>query len=119
MLAATNKAMAEAQRLHLNVGQDTLLITRDRVKLTLIENVSKLQADWKTSLGFFITFIIASVTTDFHDFILKADMWKGILIAADFITAGWFLKTVFWDRKKTITIDQLVDIMKQPINPDM
>ncbi|HTY55766.1 MAG TPA: hypothetical protein VMB26_11220 [Candidatus Binataceae bacterium] len=99
---------------HLNLAQDAIVITEDKVKLCLLEHLAKLESrrEWVAPAGILITLLVTFPTTTFNDFIFKAATWQAGFIIAAILTAAWFIRSLVkaW---RTPTVDDVVAVMKR------
>lgn len=80
-------------KVHLNLAQDTIVITEDRLKLCLITHLNRLEEKkgWVAPAGILVTIIATFTTTTFRDFMLEALVWKAIFIVAGIINLVWLI----------------------------
>jgi hypothetical protein len=77
--------------LHLNLSQDAIVITEDKVRLCLIEHLGRIEAkrQWRAPAGVLLTLSITFATTDFNDFFLKAVTWEALFIISTVLILVW------------------------------
>lgn len=82
--------------LHLNLSQDAIVITEDKIRLCLIEHLGRIEAkkDWVAPTGVLLTLLITFATTTFQDFGLKAATWQSIFIISTVLSIGWLLGAI-------------------------
>ena len=111
---SSDKIIGEREHF-VNVSSNFITISEDKAKLCLrdyIEN-HKQRISWITPLSLFLTILLTLLTTDFKDsFGLTNVHWESIFIILGFITLGQLIFSLF-KRRKYMTIDNLVDIMKK------
>jgi len=92
-----------------DIPVDVISITEDSLKIILLQHIQKIgkKKDIKSYVSLFFAFLITFVTTDFHDFIVKADTWYGIFIVLTLISF-YFLVKVFKENQK-IDNENVVD----------
>lgn len=100
--------------LHLNLSQDAIVITEDKVRLCLIEHLGRMEAkkNWIAPAGVLLTLLITFATTTFQDFGLKATTWQAIFIISAVLSVAWLL----WTAKKAWkapSVEDIVAIMKR------
>ena len=69
--------------LYQNTKQEIIAINEDKLRLILkdYEDSIKVNADWQTPLGLFVSILITLLTADFHDFLgLKKAVWQAIFV---------------------------------------
>ena len=100
--------------LHLNLSQDAIVITEDKVRLILIEHLGRMEArkDWLAPGGVLLTLILTFVTTSFKDFVFKAAVWQAIFVVAGFLVVAWLVKVLLkaW---KAPTVEDVTETMKK------
>jgi len=108
--------------IYLNVKQNVIVITEDRLRLHLLYVTKILDKKylWISPAGILITVILTLVTADFKKFYLEKTTWQAIFIIiglASFIFMVWCLCQL----KKSENIDSLVAKIKAEggtINPN-
>lgn len=108
--------LSQGSTLTMNVQQDCIVTTYDKTELVLMKyEKAKQLSNWWTYLTMFVTFLVPSLTADFHDFMgiqgdfLSATFWI-LSVAFLIITIISFAK---WRKNKNkITIKYCVDSIK-------
>lgn len=100
--------------LHLNLSQDAIVITEDKVRLCLIEHLGRMEAkkDWIAPAGVLLTLLITFATTTFQDFGLKAATWQAIFVISAVLSLAWLI----WAAKAAWSapgVEDVVAIMKR------
>jgi len=100
--------------LHLNLSQEAIVITEDKVRLCLIQHLGKIEArkEWIAPAGVVLTLLITFATTTFRDFGLKADVWQAMFVIATLLSVVWLLRAI-WRAWKAPTVADVVLEMKQ------
>lgn len=98
---------------HDNTSQHVIRITRDRLKLVLIEYeglIGKSNA-WHVPLGIFLTIFLVLCTAEFKSFeyLSKATL-EAFFILCCILSFGWLVATLK-ARKKAPEIDSIVDLI--------
>lgn len=104
------------KEVYLNVSQNVIVITEDKLRLELADSVKKMERKnvWIAPLGILITLSLSFVTTDFRDFGLKASTWQAVFIIAAIIALGWLIISII-RHTNSLTIDELINnLKKQP-----
>ena len=98
---------------HINLSQDTIIITEDKMRLCLMTHLQKAERRyaWLGPAGILATLLATFATTTFHDYYLPAAVWSAIFIVAAILTAGWLIKSL-WQARGAATVDDLVSQMK-------
>ena len=101
-------------KVHLNLGQDALIITEDKMRLCLASRFEQALAreKWKAPAGVFLTVLIALATADFKDRSLPAAVWEAVFIVVGVLN-GW--NAIYWicRRPKSPTVEDIVKEMKR------
>jgi hypothetical protein len=100
--------------LHLNLSQDAIVITEDKVRLCLMEHLAKLEArkDWIAPAGILVTLIATFASTTFKNFILEAAVWEALFILLTVFDIGWLFVCVKRARNAP-RIEDVVSSMKK------
>lgn len=83
---------------HKNIGQEFIVTTTDKIKLSLLEHrdVLKAKIDWIAPTGILITLIATLVATNFTKFLgLSPEVWKALFIACAILDSVWLLYSIF------------------------
>jgi hypothetical protein len=102
---------------YLNVFQELILTTEDKVRLCLIEHLKQLERKrgWIAPLSILIAITLALATVSFKKtFGLSADTWHALFIFSDLLSLGWFIHSIVrvWNSRK-IGIDYIVSEFKK------
>ncbi|NQT27185.1 hypothetical protein HQ585_17655 [candidate division KSB1 bacterium] len=103
---------------YMNLDQDTIIITEDRIRLCLISYLKRveLKNNWLIPAGIFITIFIAAITSDFRRFIFDASVWQAIFIITGIVMFFWFI-IAFYKSIKSPSIDDIVTELKKVSKP--
>lgn len=102
-------------KLHLNLGQDAIVITEDKVRLCLMEHLKRMEArrTWIAPVSVLVTIIAVFVTTEFKDdFVFKAATWEAIFFLLGVMNFGWLVVAV-WRAWKAPNVEDIVKMMKK------
>ena len=105
--------LVEVDQLYLNVSQQLIVTTEDKVKLCLnkhYKNAEK-KREWLTPFSLFVAIALVFATSNFKPFILSAATWEAIFIILAVSSLCWFLfsiKSAF----RNIEIDLIIDELK-------
>ncbi len=107
------KHIARDSKVYLNLGQDTIVITEDKVRLCLLSHLKKAESkySWAAPLGILVAVILTLATSDFHDFFLKADVWLAIFVLLGVGALVWLICALRRARVAP-TLDTIVAEMK-------
>ena len=98
-----------------NVDQELIHVTKDKLKLCLIEHVDRVERtnEWVAPASLLITIVATLTAATFHTALdLSAEVWTAIFVVGALGCACWLLKTLLKFRR-SLTVDELVDkIMK-------
>lgn len=97
--------------LHLNLAQNAIVTTEDKLRLCLIEHLRGLEAKgkWVAPAGILATIVAAFATTSFHDFYLDAATWRALFLVAGLVDAAWLLRSVV----QTLRSPRLDDVVNE------
>src|SRR6266550_8301890 len=112
--------LSRRSTIHMNVGQEMVITTVDKLRLCLIENRDSLadKREWVTPLGLFVTLSATLAATDFHDFLLKAAVWNAIYIIGAAGCLLWLVRAIAkaWNNRNLGSIDTIIARIK-PVPP--
>jgi nitrogen regulatory protein PII-like uncharacterized protein len=106
----------QVDKVHLNVGQNLIVITEDKLRLCLSESLKKIERkySWVAPTGVFLTILLSLITADFKNLGLSADTWKAVFIIAAILSLAWLVYSIIQSTKAE-TIDNVVEkIKKEP-----
>ncbi len=101
-----------------NTQSNIIRITDDKLKVILLDNKESLikNNDFIAPLTLFISLILTFCTTDFNNFLtITASTWKALYLFFTLSSAIWLLVELR-KRKKSITIDELINKVRNPKN---
>jgi hypothetical protein len=108
--------LSRRSTIHMNVGQEMVVTTVDKLRLCLIENRDSLadKKEWVTPLSLFVTFVATLAATDFHDFLLKASVWNAIYVIGAGSSLIWLVRALFkaWNNRNLGSIDTIIARIK-------
>ncbi len=80
---------------HMNIAQEFIITTTDKLKLCLLENrdVLKAKISWIAPFGILITLVTALVTADFKKTILglTPHVWQSVFIISSILCFIWLI----------------------------
>ena len=108
---ALSKNFIQNSKLHLNLSQDTIVITEDKIRLCLMEYRDRLEVKrgWVAPAGILVTIVATFATTTFRDFLLEASAWKAFFAIAGICNFGWLVHSVL----KAIRVPEIEDIVSR------
>ena len=114
IMEAIATEIVRESKLHLNLGQNTIVITEDKIRLCLNDHLRGLESrwGWVAPAAIFLTILITFVTTTFHDFYLKAPVWEAIFLVAEVLVFFWLVRSVI-RALKAPSIEDVVSAMKR------
>jgi Flp pilus assembly protein TadB len=103
----------EVKKVHLNVSQEVIVTTEDKVKLCLQKHLQYLEKKrgWSTPLGIFLTVIAALITTNFKNIGLTSDTWQAIFIIIGALSLVWLSLSIY-QATKVETIEDIIAELK-------
>ena len=114
MIDALASEIVQQTKLHVNLSQEAIVITEDKVRLCLIAHLRGLEAkkDWIAPAGVLLTIIITFATTTFRDAALSAATWRAVFVISGVLTFAWLVRTL-WVAWKAPTMEDVVASMKR------
>jgi len=108
------EGLVNVSEVHLNVSQEVIVTTEDKIQLCLIQYLKGLEAKkgWIAPAGILATIVIVLLTSNFDKFILEPSVWKAIFIIAGIMTFVWLIKALVISFKGK-TVEDIVMEMKQ------
>lgn len=81
-----------ARSVFTNTEQDVIIITKDKLKLELIEskNLFSSKKGCITPLGFLISIILTFITAEFKKVVFSADTWRAFFLFGGISCFFWF-----------------------------
>ena len=98
----------------LNTKQQGVITTRDKIHLALVafRDSTALKRQWSVPFGIWVTLLISMATSQFRDFLwVSGAAWQGIFGAAFVVSGITTIAFLVRGRKKTMTFDDLLDII--------
>jgi hypothetical protein len=88
--------MVNVSDVHINVSQNLIITTEDKLRLCLSEHLKRMERknSWITPLGILIAILVTLVTSTFKDVGLSADTWRAIFIIAGVLSLGWLIWSI-------------------------
>jgi predicted Na+-dependent transporter len=114
LLGAASQYMQDSSKVYFNLGQEIIISTDDKIRLCLIEHLSRMEKRkaWIAPLGILLTIIIVFPTTTFKEFLsLSADTWKAIFIIGGLLSAVWLIRSL-WEARISSSLDDVVKSIK-------
>jgi antitoxin ParD1/3/4 len=99
---------------HVNVGQEMIVITEDKMRLSLDALIGKAKnrQSWHAPAGMLLTEVGVLATAKFHDAAgLSGDQWRTLFYVLIFLTLGWLL-TSLAKGKPEFTVDSFIESLK-------
>ena len=94
----------------MNVGQDIIVITRDRVELCLLKNAAGLEQRraWLVPFGILLSLLLALVTSDPHDWLtVPKEFWRAVFVLLAVASLAWLVVAAI-KATKAKTVDDLL-----------
>ncbi|HYN86893.1 MAG TPA: hypothetical protein VER55_00115 [Ardenticatenaceae bacterium] len=99
---------------HINVGQDLIYITEDKVRLRLEEHLEVMErrSAWMVPAGIFVTLLVIFPTATFHDWILSKEVWEAAFLIGVVLSGAWLLAALRHIRTSS-SVDTIIAEIKQ------
>jgi uncharacterized membrane protein YqjE len=106
--------MVNVSEVHLNVSQEVIITTEDKLKLCLSQYLEKMEVknSWIAPLGVLLTIIVTIITSTFKEIGLSADTWKAIFIVFGIICSGWLISAIM-KSTSTMTVEDIIKELKK------
>lgn len=107
--------IARDTKVHMNLGQDAIVITEDKVRLVLMTHLRTLEQKrgWIAPLGLLVAIVTAFATAKFQDaFGLKATTWEAIFVLSGIASLVWTIIAVVVAARAP-SVDGVVSEMKR------
>jgi len=110
-----NPESIEVKVVHGNMQQEVIMITVDRLRLRLIEysDTIKRKNSWLVPIGIFLPILISLLTAEFRNFGLADAEWKALFVLIGILSFLWFVYELRNAVKKSPSIDDLVEKIKE------
>lgn len=109
------KEIMQSSNLHLNLGQDYILTTEDKVRLCMTNHANGLatRSAWVGPVSLFVAILLVLITADFKDalYVPKAT-WHAIFLLAVAGTGVWSVVSVVSAFHSHTSIDHIVNQIK-------
>lgn len=94
-------------KFHVNLSQEVIVITEDKLRLCLLSHASRLTAKdrWVAPVSLCITFIVVLATATFNRFILPSATWQAVFVICAVGSAIWAIFSV----ARAIRVDSKLD----------
>jgi hypothetical protein len=120
VLSAVADQMLQLTNVNVNVAQELILTTEDKVRLYLNEHVRLIEQRkaWHTPAGIVLTLVLSFVGTSFHDsrisesWVISKDTWQAFFMFLTLASVVW-LGHALRQRPKCFSIEQIVQLMKK------
>lgn len=89
--------MVDISKVYLNVSQEVIITTEDKVRLCLSEYIKRIEKKrgWIAPLGILVAIILTFVTSTFDKtFGLEAALWKAFFIFGGLLSFGWLIFSI-------------------------
>ena len=99
---------------HLNVSQEVIITTEDKVRICLIEHLKKVEhkKGWIAPLGIFIAICTTLSTSTFNNIFLDAPTWRAIFLLVGVISFCWLVWSVIMAFKSEKVDDIVLELKK-------
>ncbi|MBM4307393.1 MAG: hypothetical protein FJ123_11745 [Deltaproteobacteria bacterium] len=93
-----DEELLERSIVHKNIGQEFIVTTTDKIKLSLLEHrdILKAKIDWIAPTGILITLIATLAATNFTRSLgLAPEVWKDLFIACTILDSLWLFHSIY------------------------
>lgn len=103
----------EVDQLYLNVTQQVIITTEDKIKLSLSKHFKKAERrrEWITPFTLLIAIITVFVTSDFKEYFFTADTWRAIFLLLAIGAFMWLSISLRYAFRKS-KIEDIIDEIK-------
>jgi hypothetical protein len=114
-----NERLVQSSRVHLNVGQDVIVVTEDRLRLCLRDHLDALatRRTWLTPLSLVITIGVVLVSSSFKDFLFSASTWEAVFIIGLAVCGLWLIVSCIKALRTRVNLDLTVRRIKESPRP--
>jgi hypothetical protein len=90
------QVIRETSHVHLNLEQDVILTTEDKMRLVLSEHLVKIERKkgWIAPLGIVVTIAVVFSSATFRDFIISKDAWTAVFVLGGVGALAWLVVAV-------------------------
>ncbi len=110
------KDIIQSSKVHLNLGQDFIITTEDKVRLCMTNHTQRMttRTGWIGPVSLFVTIVLVLLTADFHDALgIPKDTWHAVFLLCMAGTLLWSIVTVIKAIRTSTSIEHIVDEMKK------
>jgi hypothetical protein len=111
----SSKDMETVSELYLtSLPQDVITTTEDKVRLTLLNYLKKLEKKkaWLTPMGLTISLTLTLMMSAFKDWGLSAATWQAVFIIGDIAAFSWLISAVI-GAFRSVNIDDVISELKK------
>ena len=85
------KDLFQATTVHINVGQEVIMVTEDKLRLCLMAHSHALavRVNWVAPVSLLVTILLVFASTDFRQFIFAPDTWRAVFAICGTGAAVW------------------------------
>jgi hypothetical protein len=113
VISFASQNIQATSKVYSNLGQEIIITTEDKIRLCLIEHLSRVEKKgaWMTPLGIFLTIAIVIPTTTFHDFLLSAETWQAVFVLGGSVSLIWLVQAV-WKARTSVSLADVLGRIK-------
>ena len=122
LIGAASQVMQDTSIVYSNVSQEIIITTDDKIRLCLIDHLSKMEKKngWVAPLGILLTIGIVFPTTTFREFLfLNPDVWKAIFVIGGILSFIWLIRAFIQSRQSTSLTDVVLKIKASGISQNI
>ena len=116
-----SKEMVVSSTAHVNVGQDVIATTEDRIRLCLYKHERGLAArdGWVAPVSLVVTILLVLVTSDFHNFAgLSKETWQAVFLISCGLAVIWSIAAIWKAFSVRTSVDSIITELKRVPLPD-
>jgi hypothetical protein len=110
------RGLVQTSKAHINLGQDFIVTTEDRLRLCLANYMESLkqQTGWITPVSLFCSFILCFATSKFQDkFGFQAATWEAFFFLCAIASVIWGVVAIIKALLTKATVDTIVRELKK------
>lgn len=114
-VATLGNQLVNVSEVNINVSQQVLITTKDKVNLTLSNYLKGMESkrSWIAPLGIFTTILVTLSTTTFKNVGLNAEIWRDIFIFVAGVALLWLVLSINEARKSKKIEDFYEELKKE------
>ena len=116
MAEFARRVVQQDSRIHLNLGQEFIFTTEDKLRLCLTSHLHRVEArrSWIAPLGILVTILVVIPSTTFKTFLFSPDTWTAIFTIAGISSLIWLIRSAIKARVSA-SLDTVVAEIKKHV----